>query len=80
MPNLLRLVCSACDAPFMAQGTQSCSLPICGRCQRKANALLAITLTGLSSHEQRALAQSIVKQVNQLRKGAHVLANTATTA
>ena len=71
MADLLRLICSSCDTPFVALGTQSCSLPICGRCQREANALLAITITGLSSHEHRALAQSIVKAANKLRKGAY---------
>lgn len=71
MPNILRLVCSACDHPFMAIGDQSCSLPVCGRCKAKVARLTSMPLHGLAPHENRELARSIVQLANKLRRVAH---------
>ncbi len=70
-PATLRLVCSACDHPFIAMRVQACSLPLCGRCQSKANRLTALPINGLSSHEQRELARSILQLANKLRRVTH---------
>ena len=74
MADLLRLVCSSCDTPFIAKGDQSCSLPLCGRCKQRANALCAIKITALSAHERRALARSVVQLAFHVRKGKYATA------